>query len=388
MSNAGCACGCNPCICPTPNFGCITDFCLPRPRFFNGQLVTPEDLNSIVSYFRAREALLSKLGFGWGVLGGMRLVQPGSKSFRMFTDEDSSPPRPATSCLNVLLPNPQIVAGPLVGVTAGAAIDNAGHTLTLCTPRTIDVAALAAPLNSPPVAKTCGDWFGNFCTHLDGQITASGFWVIAEYVESPSHPMPQFAGVDVCDTGPNCDFSRTVEDVNIRLVRENELPLLYFLHGCLDAIEIPCIDELIRIVTNTLEIGIDLNASLTGLINSEVLAFLASAAAANSGKSASDAVVKAFGCVGFKFIPAITDFINDIAVTTCCTHPAVVLGRVLLASDVPLEVKAELGNSAQYVFIDDAFPYRRLIPNAAMHQTFVNTLLSLLVCLNQGDALL
>ena len=388
MSNVSCSCGCNPCICPSPNFGCITDFCVPRPRFFNGQLVTPEDLNSVVSYFRSREALLAKLGFGWGVLGGMRLLQPGSKSFRMFTDEEASPPQPTSPCLSLVLPNPQIVAGPLVGVSAGAAIDNAGHTLTLCTPRTIDIAALAASLTVTPQSKKCGDWFGSFCDHLDGEIVASGFWVVAEYVENPSHPVPQFAGVDVCDTGPNCDFSRVVEDVNIRLIPEAQLPLLYFLHGCLDAIDIPCADELIRLLTNTLEVGIDLNAALSGLINSDVLAFLASAAASNSGKNASDAVVQAFGCVGFKFIPALTDFINNIAVTTCCTHPAVVLGRVLLASDVPLEVKAELGVSAQYVFIDDAFPYRRLIPNAAMHQTLVNTLLSLLVCLNQGNALL
>src|SRR5262245_19910471 len=380
MSNAGCSCGCNPCVCPAPNFGCIQDFCVPRPRYFNGQLVSPEDLNSVVNYFRAREALLAQLGFGWGVLGGMRLVQPTATSFRLFSDEQDSPPRPPSPCLNVLLPNPQIIRGPVVNVTAGAAIDNAGHVLTMCAPRTLDIQALATEVGFNPVGKSCGQWFGSFCQHLgEDQIIAEGYWVVAEYVENPARPVPQFAGSDVCDTGPNCDFSRFVEDVRIRLIKDNELPLLYFLHGCLDAIEIPCADELIRLLTNTLEIGIDLGSALAGLIDSELLAYLASAAASNSGQTAADAVVRAFGCVGFKFIPAITDFINNIAVTTCCTHPAVVLGRVLLASDVPLEVKAALGpSSPQYVVIDDAFPYRRLIPNAAMHQMAVNTLLSLL----------
>ncbi|HEY3493327.1 MAG TPA: hypothetical protein VGK73_01520 [Polyangiaceae bacterium] len=387
MSNVSCSCGCNPCVCPAPNFGCITDFCLPRPRFFNGQLVVPEDLNSVVSYFKTREALLAKLGFGWGVFGGMRLVQPGSKSFRMFSDEQESPVREPSPCLNVLLPNPQIIPGATIGVTQGAALDNAGRFLTLCASRTLDIQALATEAGYAPVSKTCGEWFGSFCQHLDGPITAAGYWVVAEYAENPARPVPQFAGVDVCDTGPSCDFSRVVEDVRIRLIRDTELPLLYFLHGCLDAVEIPCADELIRLMTNTLEIGIDLGSALAGLIDSEMLAYLASAATSNSGKNAADAVVNAFGCVGFKFIPAITDFINNIAVTTCCTHPGVVLGRVLLASDVPAEVKTALGvQSPFYTVIDDAFPYRRLIPNAAMHQTLVNTLLSLLVCLNQGNS--
>jgi hypothetical protein len=94
-------------------------------------------------------------------------------------------------------------------------------------------------------------------------------------------------------------------------------------------------------------------------------------------------LVERFGCVGFKIVPQLLEFINGIAVTTCCANPAVVLGRVLLATTVPPEVEASLGVQPYYVIVDDAFPYRRLIPNLAMNQTFVTALESLLVCLSE-----
>src|SRR6185369_7304011 len=91
-----CGCGCSPCQCSGVGVGqgCSNDFCVPRPSFFSGQLVTADDLNAIVSYFRAKETLLAKLAIGWGVLGGMRLLQPGPLSFRLFSGDDGSPQTP------------------------------------------------------------------------------------------------------------------------------------------------------------------------------------------------------------------------------------------------------------------------------------------------------
>src|SRR6185503_3525013 len=106
--------------------------------------------------------------------------------------------------------------------------------------------------------------------------------------------------------------------------------------------------------------------------------FLVANSSGATARTANDAIVDAFGCLGFKFIPQLVEFINDIAVNTCCTRPGVVLGRVLLATDVPPEVKQILGDHPTYVFIDDAFPYRRVVPNAAMHRTMATSLVSIL----------
>lgn len=380
-TNTGCSCGCNPCRCGTGATRCLPDLCPPRPTFFPGQLVTADDLNAVMTYFRAKNTLLSKLVAGWGVLGGMRLLQPGAKSFRMFAGAEESPPSPPQlRCVDTLLPNPQIVAGSLATITAGAAIDAAGNVLTQCSDTTIDVLSLAAGLSNQSQAKNCEGWFGEFCAHLPGTITAQQFWIVAEQVDVPMRPVPQYAGAGSCGSAPGCDFSRVTEETRIRLVAD--LPLLYFLHGCLDFQQIPCVDELIGLLQGVIDVP-DLQAALTGIATSDVLAFLAANASATV-KTANDAIVEAFGCVGFKFVPQLLEFVNAVIASTCCTSPAVVLGRVLLATDVPPEVSRVLGSSTYYLFIDDAFPYRRLVPNVAMHQTWVTTLLSILVCLNQG----
>jgi hypothetical protein len=355
--------------------------CVPRPCFFSGQLVTADDLNAVMTYFRAKDTLLAKLVAGWGVLGGMRLLQPGAKSFRMFSGAEESPPSPPQlRCVDTLLPNPQIVAGSFATVTSGAAIDAAGNIMTVCANRQIDVLALSQGLSNTSESKTCEGWFGEFCAHLPGQIIAQQFWVVAEQVDVPARPVPQFAGAGACGSSPGCDFSRVIEDVRIRLV--SDVPLLYFLHGCLDFQPIPCVDELIGLLQSIIDIP-DIQAAISGVATSDILAYLATNAS-GTVKTANDAIVEAFGCVGFKFVPQLLEFVNAVIANTCCTTPGVVLGRVLLATQVPPEVTRVLGNSTHYLFIDDAFPYRRLVPNVAMHQTWVTTLNSILVCLNQG----
>ncbi len=372
-----CGCGCSPCQCNGVSAapGCSADFCVPRPNFFSGQLVTADDLNAVVSYFRAKEALIAKLAIGWGVLGGMRLLQPGPLSFRLFSGDDGSP-QTNNPCIDTLLPNPQIVGGSQVLVSPGGAIDAAGRTLSVCAPKAIDIAQLAQGIDNPPVPHTCGQWLGSFCGHLSGTITASAYWVVAQQVDVPTRPMPRLAGEGDCAQGSSCDFSRSLEDVRFYLTKD--LPLLYFLHGCIDPIAIPCADQLFQMLGSTIASIPSLNSALSGIVTSDTLSFLSSAL---SSPSANEAIVEAFGCVGFKFVPQLTEFINQIAANTCCTKPGVVLGRVLLAVDVPQEVKAVLGNQSQYVFIDDAFPYRRIVPNSAMHGMLVTALQSILVCL-------
>jgi hypothetical protein len=382
QSLSGCACGCNPCQCARPGAnGCLTDFCVPRPSFFSGQLVTAEDLNAVVRYFMAKDALLAKLVAGWGILGGMRLQSSGAKSLGLIMGGDQSEEGEPPACVDEILPNPQIVAGSVIRVSAGAAIDNAGRTLTLCSPRDLDILQLSVGLQAAPETRGCGGWLGDFCGHLDGFFTATQYWVIAERVDTPTRPVPQFTGTGNCGPEQNCDFSRQFEDVRIRLVKD--VPLLYFLHGCLDTIPLRCIDALVSTLFGTIEAIGDIGTALTGVASSELVARLLTDLSPSSTKTAHQMVTERFGCVGFKIVPQLLEFINDIAVTTCCANPAVVLGRVLLATTVPAGVEAALGVQPHYVIVDDAFPYRRIVPNLAMNQTFVTALESLLVCLSE-----
>lgn len=135
--STGCACNSTPCVCscacPPPGEGCVSGFCVPRPCFFDGQLITSDDLNAMVTYFRTRDAMFAKLVAGWGVSGGMRLAPPGAKSLQLF----SSLGLPAS-----IFPNPQIFAGSAVRVTAGAGFDNAGRALAVCSNTVLDITRL------------------------------------------------------------------------------------------------------------------------------------------------------------------------------------------------------------------------------------------------------
>ena len=123
-----CACGCNPCVCASPaSQGCLADLNPLRPAFFSGQLVAADDLNSVMSYFRAKDAILAKLVAGWGVLGGVAaLARRQENSFHLF-DETVGEGSSRSGCVSTLVPNPQIIPGSSIQVTAGAAIDNGGN---------------------------------------------------------------------------------------------------------------------------------------------------------------------------------------------------------------------------------------------------------------------
>src|SRR5262245_4914673 len=132
MSSAtnSCGCGCSPCVCTTStNVGCVADLgALPRPCFFNGQLIGADDLNAVVAYFRAKEAMLARFVGGWGVLGGLQLGNGGAPSFALTNQTVSA--------------NPQIIVGTVAQLSPGVGIDAAGRQLALGAPRTMDLATL------------------------------------------------------------------------------------------------------------------------------------------------------------------------------------------------------------------------------------------------------
>jgi hypothetical protein len=307
---------------------------------------------------RTRDALFAKLVSGFGVLGGMRLGRGAATGVSFSTLCCTVDPPPG---LDALLPNPQAVAGTVIEVSAGVAVDSRGRTLALCAPVGLDIAALSAGLPGGQETRTFCAWFGQrFCDSLDGAIsgnmTAAEFWVVAEQVDTAARPMPRFVGGESCDGAPTCDFSRQLEDVRIRLVKD--LPAFHFMHGCLEPKNIPGID----ILFGALAAGTLSAPGPIGTLTGETSPI-------DSPDGASHALIEEFDCSGFRVFPQVTEFLNALAVDNCCATPAVALGRVLLATEVPTQISDALGPSSLYVIVDDGFPYRRIVPNAAMNQT-------------------
>jgi hypothetical protein len=312
-SHKACRCHCNPCVCPSPGgFGCVQDACVPRPCFFQGQLVGAEDLNALTTYARTKDALLARFVGGWGVAGGMRLrPAPGIRARSLEPDRSR---------------NPALLAGTKIEVGKGVAIDALGRTLTLCAPRILDVAALAADDPTAPESRPCAEWFGTDASFCEGgdireDLTARPYFVVAEYEERPTRPAPMLAGGGACDPAPSCDFSRTLEEVRIRLVRR--LPPAYELTGCLDDVPFEPIE---RPPADPDELGTEY-----GNMMDEIL-----------------------------------DNVLEQLADMCCTRPAVVLGRVLLTSDTGTVRTDDLPDVPTYTFIDDARQLRRLLPSAAL----------------------
>jgi hypothetical protein len=305
--SSSCGCGCNPCVCtPTTPAGggtCLPAACLPRPTFFDGQVIGAADLNAILDYARNQQALLARLLGGWGILGGLRLdAAPGLAASAL-----------GTGTVAQLSHNPQIVAGTQVQISPGVAIDALGNRLVVCAPVTLDIANLA--LQTPQarlVTDTCANLLGPECRSPATQITASEFFLVAELNEVAVRPVGRVNGPGSCDPVVGCQFSRTIEDVRFNLVAA--LPDTYQFTGCVDAtsFQLPSV-----------QLG------LTGdpmLCRDEVFAFI--------------------------------DNVQQQLATLCCGRPAVVLGKVLLTRS-PGALAAGLPFAPQYLIISDAYPCRK-----------------------------
>lgn len=390
-SSSSGACGCQktPCTCACSSaragMGCVGDFSPPRPMFFDGQLITADDLNAMMTYFRTRDAMLAKLVGGWGILGGMRLLQASARSYHFFLEFGGQ--NAVSGDLVGVVPNPQITAGSSLRISAGAAIDNAGRILTLGSDRVIDILELAKGVGFAPTQLSCAEVLGTEpCADNDWEFLGASYWVIAEAVDAPSRPSPQFSAGGPCDPAPSCGFSRQIENVRIRLVKD--LPGLYFVHGCLDPIAIPEADVLLGLIPNE-------SADASGLVTPGIgLQNVTNPGTSEGGGSTTGLSLNTgtanewitseyFANAGMKLVPNVFEWLNALALNTCCAHPVVALGRVVLATDVPEEFKTKLGDESKYyLFIDDGFPYRRTVMNGANVQTAAQIVLATL--LNKG----
>lgn len=321
--------------------------CVPRPCFFNGQLVTSDDLNAVVSYFKARESMLARFDAGWGVLGGLRA--------------DAAPGVPKAALVaNNPFPNPQILAGTSIQISPGAAIDAAGRALVLCAPQILDIQKLMAEVPSAPITQTCNAWFSplpGVCgtppltnAPPEPTLTATEYWLIAEHTESPARPVPRYAGGGPCDPAPTCDFSRKMEGVRFRLIKA--IPASYFMTGCLDDIQLPPQMLLVRPVPGggfILSDGGGGNGGNGGSGGSG-----GSGQGEQSGGSQSPEL-----CIYNQY--AIFDAVTSMVAATCCTQPAVVVARLLVTSGRGALGGGSFPAAPLYVILLDGYPFRRVV---------------------------
>lgn len=304
---SACGCGCHPCVCTPPgqvgNGACLPAACLPRPTFFDGQVIGSADLNAVVDYARNQQAILARLLGGWGILGGLKVdAAPGQAAAALGTGNIAKLSR-----------NPQIVAGTVVQVGAGVAIDASGNRLVSCAPVTLDIATMAAQaVQAQIVTSTCAQLLGPECRNPTAQLTATEFFLVAELAEVPTRPVGRVSGPGACDPITGCQFSRTVEDVRFSLV--SALPDTYQFTGCID----PTGFQLPGVTLGT--------AGDPMLCRDEVFAFI--------------------------------DNVQGQLATICCSRPAVVLAKVLLTR-APGSLATGLPAVPQYLMITDAYPCRK-----------------------------
>jgi len=296
---------------------------VPRPCFFDGQLIGSDDLNAIVSYFRNQDAILSRLLGGFGILGGLKVDSP-------IGARDAGRARSlATGTIAALSPNPQIIAGTVITVSAGVAIDALGRKLTVCEPVSLNVQDLARQgTQGTLIADTCAKLIGPFCEDAGEQLVVTEFFLIAELVETPSRPAPRFSGGGACDPAPGCEFSRKLEEVRFSLVPC--LPDSYQFTGCVEetGFSLP-----------NVKLGQQANGDLC---REEVFAFI--------------------------------DKVQGDLANLCCQRPAVALAKILLTRE-PGSLQGSLPGVPLYTIVSDGYPCRRPVFQSALFTKFFPNLL-------------
>jgi hypothetical protein len=194
----GSGCGCKPARLPAAAPAACSPCDSPafvRPRFFAGQLLTEDDLSSLMDYVLAKQRFQNARLFGAGVVCGLE-VQCGPC--------DSS----------------QVVVQP------GYALDCCGNDLVLTCARTLDVAAMIRNLQA--IKKDSGD-----CSDPCGPTQkdpAQGkrdekeqtarckprYALYARYAERPDQPVAAYPVGDDCDS-VSCEPTRVVEGVTFEL---------------------------------------------------------------------------------------------------------------------------------------------------------------------------
>src|SRR5215831_10308518 len=211
-----CGCGgkgCSVCEAPPEAYS--------RPQFFSGQLLTEDDLQSMVDYTVAKNRLHNRMLFGEGVACGLGVTQDVCEPVRHLT------------------------------VRPGYAIDCCGNDIVVPCEATLDVVQLVRDLRARTLGKDCGDP----CPPLDDTQAAdpadtttatggtlvqpinnivggdrnpvklidpailkarSSYCLYLVYCEQPSDPVAPYDGADTCGGG-DCSNTRIREGYRFEL---------------------------------------------------------------------------------------------------------------------------------------------------------------------------
>jgi len=327
-------------------------------------LVTADDLNAVMTYVQSRERLIQQLAGGWGILGGLQVQGMGGKTWNLALAGEVQTFAPGITT------KPEAVLGSVIQVTRGTAIDSAGQLLTSSLSQPLDLRKAAEQLGAPQRTATCEEWLGSgVCEHVAlVDLTAAEFWVVAEYAETPTRPMPALVGGGQCETGAQCDFTRKQPGIKLSVVKD--LPLAFFLTGCLDTPHIPGLDAFLQVIFQGDEGEGPVEEPPVEepilAVDPEPLA-TAGFSPRNANTGANAAVTYAFSDLNYRTLPQLYEFLANISWSACCSRPAVALGRVLLVSQCD-KFRVELGESPYYALLDQGFPYRRAAPSNAAFQ--------------------
>lgn len=181
------SCGCGGGGCGSGAASCQVDT-LTRPRFFAGQLLTEDDLQSLEDYVLAKNRLHNRHLFGTGVVCGLQVL-----------------------C------NP--CGGGSVTVMPGYALDCCGNDIVLDCQLSLDVNAMIKALRRDQLGGyDCGDP----CSDQQRQLDGAGDMPVREYVlsvrycEQDGDPVSPYAVGEPCNA-QSCEMSRVREGIRFEL---------------------------------------------------------------------------------------------------------------------------------------------------------------------------
>ena len=184
-----------------------------RPRFFAGQLLTEDDLGTLIAYTTAKNRLHNRYLFGAGVVCGLWV-----------------------SC--------DPCGGGTVTVHPGYALDCCGNDLVLACPATLDVNAMIRDLRAAQLGQDCGDPCADQDTQSAGRqnvATTRHYRLYARYGEQATDPVAPYATGEPCGQVA-CEPTRIREGTSFVLKCPGDTPapddLWCRLRACLPSDEI------------------------------------------------------------------------------------------------------------------------------------------------------
>lgn len=175
----------SPCGCSEPDQDSCVLSCNEKPRFSCGQLLTDQDLTSLVNWAEKKSGL-ARFRHGWGVVCGLD-VYSGSQDGQ-------------------------------VNVGTGYAIDPCGRDIVVCSETVVSLDACCKPQPSP-----CAGAVSNPPPLVNAQfggIEVENLRIIdlvAHYAEIDGSPRTALGGVN-CAGGSRCEYSRTLETSRVECV--------------------------------------------------------------------------------------------------------------------------------------------------------------------------